>query len=56
MQKGWTIKLSALVADKFRGCAELAKWPHDKAGSVIDLVNRIETAKDLTRLVAMLTT
>ena len=43
------------VADKFRGCAEFAKWPHDKAEGVIEFVKNIENASDVSRLTPMLT-
>jgi len=43
------------VADKFRGCAEFAKWPKAKAESVIAQVKTLESAKDLTQLTRALT-
>jgi len=43
------------VADKFRGCAEFAKWPAAKAEAVIAAVKSLETAADMTRLSASLT-
>ncbi len=43
------------VADKFRGCAEFAKWPTAKTESVITAVKSLEDAPDVTRLVAALT-
>jgi 2-methylcitrate dehydratase PrpD len=42
------------VADKFRGNAEFAKWPAQKAASVIELVKSLETAPDMSRLTAAL--
>jgi hypothetical protein len=42
------------VADKFRGNAEFAKWPQQKAAAVIDLVKSLETAPDVSRLTAAL--
>src|SRR3984957_584296 len=42
------------VADKFRGNAEFAKWPSQKAGSVIELVKSLESAPDMSRLTAAL--
>jgi 2-methylcitrate dehydratase PrpD len=42
------------VADKFRGNAEFAKWPSQKAQSVIELVKSLETAPDMSRLTAAL--
>ena len=42
------------VADKFRGNAEFAKWPSQKAASVIELVKSLETAPDMSRLTAAL--
>jgi 2-methylcitrate dehydratase PrpD len=43
------------VADKFRGNAEFAKWPAQKAESVIELVKSLESAPDVSRLTAALT-
>jgi 2-methylcitrate dehydratase PrpD len=42
------------VADKFRGNAEFAKWPLQKAESVIELVKSLESAPDMNRLSAAL--
>jgi 2-methylcitrate dehydratase PrpD len=42
------------VADKFRGNAEFAKWPSQKAASVIELVKSLESAPDMSRLTAAL--
>jgi hypothetical protein len=42
------------VADKFRGNAEFAKWPSQKAESVIELVKSLENAPDMSRLSAAL--
>ena len=42
------------VADKFRGNAEFAKWPSQKAESVIEVVKSLEGAPDMTRLTAAL--
>jgi hypothetical protein len=42
------------VADKFRGNAEFAKWPMQKAVSVIELVKSLENASDMSRLTAAL--
>jgi 2-methylcitrate dehydratase PrpD len=43
------------VAEKFRGNAEYAKWPSDKAERVIELVKTLENARDMTELTAALT-
>lgn len=43
------------VADKFRGCAEFAKWPAAKAEAVIAAVKSLETAADVRKLSAALT-
>jgi 2-methylcitrate dehydratase PrpD len=43
------------VADKFRGNAEFAKWPKQKAESVIELVKSLENAPDVRNLTAGLT-
>jgi 2-methylcitrate dehydratase PrpD len=44
------------VADKFRGCAEFAKWPGAKTESVIAAVKSLENLPDVGKLVAALTT
>ena len=44
------------VADKFRGCAEFAKWPAAKTESVIVTVKSLENVSDISKLVAALTT
>lgn len=43
------------VADKFRGCADFAKWPTKKAETIIEAVKSLERAPDLTSLTAALT-
>ncbi len=43
------------VAEKFRGCADFAKWPRQKADAVIEFVKSMENAPDVSRLAAMLT-
>jgi 2-methylcitrate dehydratase PrpD len=43
------------VADKFRGCAEFAKWPAKKAEAVIEFVKSLESAADVSKLTPMLT-
>ena len=42
-------------ADKFRGCAEFAKWPSAKAESVIQIVRTLEKATDVSKISAALT-
>ena len=42
------------VADKFRGNAEFAKWPSQKAESVIGLVKTLESVPDMSKLTAAL--
>ena len=42
------------VADKFRGNADFAKWPKQKAESVIEQVKSLETAADVSKLTAAL--
>ena len=42
-------------ADKFRGCAEFAKWPSAKTESVIQIVRRLDKAPDVRRISAALT-
>jgi 2-methylcitrate dehydratase PrpD len=44
------------VADKFRGCAEFAKWPSAKTESVIAAVKSLENLPDVGKLSAALTT
>jgi 2-methylcitrate dehydratase PrpD len=43
------------VADKFRGCAEFAKWPTAKTESVISAVKSLETITDMSTLAVALT-
>jgi 2-methylcitrate dehydratase PrpD len=42
------------VADKFRGNAQFAKWPSEKAESVIQLVKSLETVPNMSPLTAAL--
>jgi 2-methylcitrate dehydratase PrpD len=42
-------------AEKFRGCAEFAKWPSAKTESVIQMVKTLDTAPDVGKLSAALT-
>ena len=42
-------------ADKFRGCAEYAKWPKAKADSVIEMVKILDKAPNIRRISAALT-
>jgi len=43
------------ASDKFRGCAEFAKWPRAKADAVIATVKSLETLSDVNKLAASLT-
>ena len=43
------------VADKFRGCADFAKWPRKKAETIIEAVKSLERAPDMENLTAALT-
>ena len=43
------------VADKFRGCAEFAKWPAAKAEAVIAAVKGLETVADVSVIARALT-
>ena len=43
------------VAEKFRGCAEFAKWPAQKTASVIKLVQSLENLPDVGQLTNALT-
>ena len=45
----------AEVADKFRGCAEFAKWPTKKTEAVIEFVKTLETSSDVAKLTPLLT-
>jgi 2-methylcitrate dehydratase PrpD len=38
------------VADKFRGCAEFARWPRARTAQIIDLVQRLEDVASVRRL------
>jgi 2-methylcitrate dehydratase PrpD len=42
------------VSDKFRGCADFAKWPGDKTEAVIAGVKALESAPDMSKLAAAL--
>jgi 2-methylcitrate dehydratase PrpD len=43
------------VADKFRGNADFAKWPTQKAESVIEMVKSLDKLSDMSQLTASLT-
>jgi 2-methylcitrate dehydratase PrpD len=43
------------TADKFRGCAEFAKWPKAKTDTVIQIVKDLDTAPDVSKLSSALT-
>jgi 2-methylcitrate dehydratase PrpD len=40
-------------ADKFRGCAEFAKWPKDKAEKIVETVRALEKLKDIRELMKL---
>jgi hypothetical protein len=42
-------------ADKFRECADFAKWPGAKCAAIIEAVQSLEKAPDMGRLTAALT-
>jgi 2-methylcitrate dehydratase PrpD len=42
------------VADKFRGCADFAKWPTANADAVVDAVRNVESIADMRELTALL--
>ncbi len=42
------------AADKFRGCAEYAKWPGSKTESIVQAVKTLEEAPDVSRLAGAL--
>ncbi len=41
------------VAEKFRGCADFAKWPHDKAEKIISAVRNLEDVRDVRTITAL---
>jgi len=42
------------VADKFRGCAEFAKWPSEKTEAIIESVKSLEHLSDVSSLTSKL--
>jgi 2-methylcitrate dehydratase PrpD len=40
-------------ADKFRGCAEFAKWPKDKTDKIIETVRRLQDLKNIRDLMKL---
>ena len=42
------------AAEKFRGCAEYAKWPKSKTEEIIDFVKALESARDMGALSPLL--
>jgi 2-methylcitrate dehydratase PrpD len=42
------------VADKFRECAEFARFPSDRAEKTVDLVRRLDALGDIRDLTALL--
>jgi 2-methylcitrate dehydratase PrpD len=42
------------VADKFRGCAEFAKWPSEKAEAIIESVKSFERLPDVSSFTSKL--
>jgi len=42
------------VAEKFLDCAAFAKWPRDKARTVIELAGKLETLPDVRAMTAPL--
>jgi 2-methylcitrate dehydratase PrpD len=44
------------VAVKFRGCAEYVGWPAAKTEGVIEFVKTLETAADVSKLSALVST
>jgi hypothetical protein len=43
------------VADKFRGCADFAKWPSKKTEAVVETVKILERVSDMSSLAENLT-
>jgi 2-methylcitrate dehydratase PrpD len=42
------------LADKFRGCADYARWPREKAEAIIEQVAQLETVNDVRRITRLL--
>ena len=42
------------VADKFRECADFARFPRERADTVVAMVRDLETLSSIERLTAML--
>jgi len=42
------------AADKFRGCAEFARWPADRGERIIETVRTLETLESVQMLTALL--
>lgn len=42
------------VADKFRGCADYAKWPAARADAVVQVVRTLESVRDVRELTELL--
>jgi 2-methylcitrate dehydratase PrpD len=40
------------VADKFRDCADFAKWPSEKSKRIVEMVSKLETVADVKTLTA----
>jgi len=43
------------VTDKFRGCADFAKWPSQKAEAIVETVKSLERISDISDLAPNLT-
>lgn len=43
----------AECADKFRGCAEFARWPEEKTEAIIEAVRTLERIKDIRELMKL---
>jgi hypothetical protein len=43
------------TAEKFRECADFAKWPKQKSATVIEAVKVLEKEPNMSRLTAALT-
>ena len=42
------------AADKFRGCAEFAKWPDNRTEAIIEMVRHLEDVASVRELTALL--
>jgi 2-methylcitrate dehydratase PrpD len=41
------------VSEKFLDCADFAKWPHEKAAAIVEMVRKLESIPDVRALTAL---